>query len=115
VDDAGVVSYTLFDGGVQFANLTGNLHAYNVTGLRAGTSYTFTVKAGDRAQNWSKGLNLTVTTLPQPFWLFTSQFWLEHWYLILIPVVGVVTIATLAIENRRRNRGPSPVLAYSPR
>jgi lysophospholipase L1-like esterase/pectin methylesterase-like acyl-CoA thioesterase/chitodextrinase len=52
-DDVGVTGYQVYQGATLLATVTGSVYTYNVTGLWSGTSYTFTVQAGDAAGNWS--------------------------------------------------------------
>ncbi len=113
-DDTGVIAYRLSQGGVFIANVTGNIHAYNVTGLRPATTYTFKVEAGDRTSNLSNdGPSVTVTTPNQPFWLFTSEFWIQHWYLIIAAAGGIAIATTGLVLVRRRKPGTlQPNLQY---
>ncbi|NUT44943.1 MAG: chitinase [Thermoactinospora sp.] len=50
-DNVGVTGYELSRGGTVVATVTGT--TYNDTGLAAGTSYSYTVRARDAAGNWS--------------------------------------------------------------
>jgi len=52
-DDRGVASYDIYQGDSKIHSVGGGLTATVVTGLRAGTSYSFTVKARDAADNVS--------------------------------------------------------------
>ncbi|MEU7426124.1 fibronectin type III domain-containing protein [Streptomyces sp. NPDC040750] len=52
-DDRGVVSYDVYQGGAKIHSVGGNQTATVVTGLRPGTSYVFTVRARDAADNLS--------------------------------------------------------------
>lgn len=62
-DNIGVTGYIIYNGTNPVATVTGRVFSYNVTGLRAGTEYTFTVKAVDAAGNVSeKGLIKVVMT-----------------------------------------------------
>ncbi|WP_051688298.1 stalk domain-containing protein [Desulfofalx alkaliphila] len=64
VDNVGVTAYKIYKNGTEIATIgfVAN-RTYNVTGLTAGTSYTFKVEAGDAANNWStNGPKITVTT-----------------------------------------------------
>lgn len=56
-----VASYDVYNGATLLGN-TASL-SYNVTGLTAGTSYTFTVKAKDASNNVSSGTSITQTTV----------------------------------------------------
>jgi chitodextrinase len=60
-DNVGVTGYNIYNGATLVGTSTGT--TYNVTGLTANTSYTFTVKAKDAAGNVSTASNsLNVTT-----------------------------------------------------
>jgi chitodextrinase len=71
-DNVGVTAYDVYRGTTLIGTVTGSggsapATTYNVTGLTAGTSYTFTVKAKDTAGNVSESSNpLTVSTLNAP-------------------------------------------------
>lgn len=60
-DNVGVTGYTVYQGGVQIGTSSGT--SYAVSGLSAGTSYTYTVQAVDAAGNKSVASSeVTVTT-----------------------------------------------------
>ena len=62
-DNVGVTAYDVYNGSSIIAGL-GNVTSTTLTGLTAGTAYTFTVKAKDAADNVSAASNsLNVTTL----------------------------------------------------
>lgn len=62
-DDRGVVSYDLYQGDAKVHSVGGNQTAAVVTGLRAGTRYSFTVRARDAADNVSPaGAPVRLTT-----------------------------------------------------
>jgi len=62
-DNIGVTGYDIYKNGILLSSTATN--AYNVTGLAAATSYTFTVRAKDAAGNISIDSNIVnVTTLP---------------------------------------------------
>lgn len=71
-DDVGVTSYRIYKSGnildtVDLDNVNGTPAPYSVTGLTAGTQYTFKVEAGDAEGNWSTtGSSVTVTTRSSP-------------------------------------------------
>ncbi|TEB14841.1 Chitinase A1 precursor [Pelotomaculum sp. FP] len=66
-DNTGVNGYKVYQDGTELATVDGNILTYSVTGLTAGTQYTFTVQAGDAAGNWSSdGPAATVSTLSPP-------------------------------------------------
>ncbi|MFD4633560.1 fibronectin type III domain-containing protein [Streptomyces sp. NPDC058284] len=52
-DDERVASYEIYQAGSKIHSVGGNQTATLVTGLRPGTTYTFTVKARDAADNFS--------------------------------------------------------------
>ncbi|MEN6325904.1 MAG: S-layer homology domain-containing protein [Syntrophomonas sp.] len=61
-DDTDVVGYKVLMNGNELASVNGN--SYEVTGLNAGTEYTFKVEAGDAAGLWSTtGPSTMATTL----------------------------------------------------
>ncbi|GAB2728363.1 fibronectin type III domain-containing protein [Streptomyces bullii] len=62
-DDRGVVSYDIHQGGAKIHSVGGGQTATVVTGLRAGTRYSFTVRARDAAGNVSPaGAAVRLTT-----------------------------------------------------
>ncbi len=64
-DNIGVATYSVYRNGAYIGFATGT--TYNVTGLTASTTYAFTVKAKDAAQNLSAVSNtVNVTTLSPP-------------------------------------------------
>jgi len=60
IDDIGVAGYEVWQGATKIATVTTT--AYSVTGLAAGTSYTFTVKAFDGASNVSSASSPATTS-----------------------------------------------------
>ncbi|GEC05375.1 hydrolase [Streptomyces spinoverrucosus] len=64
-DDRGVASYEVYQGSTKIHSVGGEQTATVVTGLRPGTSYTFTVRARDAADNVSAaGAAVRLTTAP---------------------------------------------------
>ncbi|OPX91117.1 MAG: Chitinase A1 precursor [Pelotomaculum sp. PtaB.Bin013] len=61
-DNVGVTAYRIYENGSLLTTLNGATTTYNVTGLTAGTQYTFQVQAGDAAGNWSTSVSTSVTT-----------------------------------------------------
>ncbi|GAA2595148.1 MULTISPECIES: fibronectin type III domain-containing protein [Streptomyces] len=62
-DDRGVASYDVYQGDTKVHSVGGNQTAAVVTGLRAGTRYSFTVRARDAADNVSPaGAAVRLTT-----------------------------------------------------
>nr|WP_258881762.1 S-layer homology domain-containing protein [Paenibacillus sp. sptzw28] len=59
-DNVGVDSYNVYQGSTMLGTVTGS--TYSVTGLSAGTSYSFSVTANDLAGNQSGPLNATLFT-----------------------------------------------------
>jgi chitodextrinase len=59
-DNVGVTGYDLYQGSTLLGSVTGT--SYNVTGLTAGTAYTFSVRAKDAAGNVSPPGSTTTTT-----------------------------------------------------
>ncbi|MGE5702045.1 MAG: PQQ-binding-like beta-propeller repeat protein [Clostridia bacterium] len=62
-DNVGVTGYTIFVDGKEEKTVTGNVLEYRLNGLNEDTTYTFTVKALDKANNESDGLRSSATTL----------------------------------------------------
>ncbi|MCX4977005.1 fibronectin type III domain-containing protein [Streptomyces sp. NBC_00620] len=64
-DDRGVASYDIYQGASKIHSVGGGQTATVVTGLRAGTGYSFTVKARDAADNVSAASDaVRLTTAP---------------------------------------------------
>ncbi len=59
-DNVGVTGYDVLQGSTVLATVTGT--TYNVTGLTAGTAYTFSVRAKDAAGNQSANATVNATT-----------------------------------------------------
>lgn len=71
-DNVGVTGYDVYQGATLKATVTGT--TYSVTGLTAGTAYTFSVKAKDAAGNISTSSNVVnVTTTSTAVVYCTSQ------------------------------------------
>ena len=71
-DNVGVTGYDVYQGATLKATVTGT--TYSVTGLTAGTAYTFSVKAKDAAGNISTSSNVVnVTTTSTALVYCTSQ------------------------------------------
>ncbi|MBC7105054.1 MAG: fibronectin type III domain-containing protein [Firmicutes bacterium] len=66
-DNVAVTAYRIYRDGRRTAEVAGNVLTYRVTGLSAGTRYTFEVEAGDGAGNWSADRpSVTATTRTAP-------------------------------------------------
>ncbi|MCM3747482.1 glycosyl hydrolase family 18 protein [Paenibacillus pasadenensis] len=63
-DNVGVTGYNVYNGSTLAASVTGT--TATITGLNAGTAYTFTVKAKDAAGNLSAASNAVQTTTAAP-------------------------------------------------
>ncbi len=62
-DNNAVTGYKIYQGGTLLGSTGPSERSYNVTGLTAGTQYTFKVEAGDAIGNWSSdGPSVTVKT-----------------------------------------------------
>ncbi len=61
-DNEGVTKYKVYQNGELKATLDADENETTISGLEAGTEYTFKVKAGDDAGNWSSYLSLKVET-----------------------------------------------------
>ena len=69
-DNVGVTGYDVYQGSTLLATVTGT--SRNVTGLTAGTAYTFSVRAKDAAGNESNASTVNVTTLSNTVTYCTS-------------------------------------------
>lgn len=73
-DNVGVSGYRVYQGETLLTTLDGGTLSYTVSGLSPGTAYTFSVQAGDAAENWSAdGPTVTATTATggdgdAPYW-----------------------------------------------
>ncbi len=77
LDNTAVTGYAIYNGDVQLAML-GNVNRYTVSGLKAATQYTFTIKAKDASLNWSEpGLSVTETTRQEEQPDTTAPVWPE--------------------------------------
>ncbi|WP_338633129.1 Exoglucanase B precursor [Sporomusa ovata DSM 2662] len=73
-DNKAVTSYKVYNGTTLLGTVTGT--SYTVSGLTAGTQYTFKVQAGDAAGNWTtNGPAKTITTQQQPPTSGTAPTW----------------------------------------
>ena len=63
LSDAGITGYEVYQGTELIASLPGTARSYNVAGLSAGTTYTFTVKAKDSGGNTGPDLTVNVKTI----------------------------------------------------
>lgn len=101
-DNVGVTGYEVFQDGASIASVTGT--TYTVSGLTAGASYAFTVKAKDEAGNSSPASNTAnVTTLSsviQPIarWTFDGNYEDQIGTLDGTPT-GTVALTTDAVQG----------------
>lgn len=68
-DDVGVTRYAIHRDGSHLTTVSGSTRTFTDSGLRAGTTYRYTIRAGDAAGNWSSlssTLVLTTTAVPDP-------------------------------------------------
>ncbi len=73
-DNVGVTGYNIYNGSNFSGSVSGNLNSYNVTGLNANTSYSFSAKAFDAAGNLSGLSNvLLVSTKSASLPLISNQ------------------------------------------
>lgn len=63
-DNVGVTGYNIYRGAALVASPNASTLSYNLTGLSANTSYTYTVKAVDQAGNLSAASNAVTFTTP---------------------------------------------------
>ena len=62
-DNTAVTGYKIYQGSTCLSSISNSTLTYSVSGLNAGTQYTFRVQAGDAAGNWSTdGPNVSLTT-----------------------------------------------------
>lgn len=113
-DDNGVIRYRIFEEKIQITNVTANILSYNVTGLNPGTSYTFKIEAGDRANNWSNdGPSLTIPSPGSPPWFLTLDYWIRNWYIPLAAATIVIVLVSTVMMRRRTSlqntRGARPI------
>ncbi|MBD0382316.1 fibronectin type III domain-containing protein [Paenibacillus sedimenti] len=67
LDNKGVNEYKIYKNGSLLQTVAGNILTYDVTGLTAGTEYTFKVEGGDVANHWTTdGPSVTAKTLDAP-------------------------------------------------
>jgi len=111
-DDVQVTNYRIYEGSALIATVAGSVYTYTVTGLSPGTSYTFTVQAGDGANNWSNnGPSTPASTLasssPVPPAPEPTIFGLAPWlfYSIVGGVVVLVAVISAVIIVSRKRRG----------
>jgi len=113
-DDFQVTNYRIYEGSALIATVAGSVYTYTVTGLSPGTSYTFTVQAGDGANNWSNnGPSTPASTLaspsPVPPAPTPTIFGLAPWlfYSIVGGVVVLIAVICAGIIVSRKRRGTS--------
>ena len=86
IDQIGATRYSIYEGSSRIATVRGAFLTYTVTGLTAGTPYSFHVEAIDPWGNWStNGPSVNVSTTG----------WWQYWYLVVVVVAGVGTAAFL--------------------
>ncbi|MGD9994049.1 MAG: GEVED domain-containing protein [Salinivirgaceae bacterium] len=92
-DNVGVAGYYVYKNGLQIQQTSGT--SLSVSGLSAGTSYSFTVKAFDAAGNLSASSNTaSVTTLPQSISYCASKGSNSSYEWIDLVQLGNMTSAT---------------------
>lgn len=65
-DDEYITYYDIYNGANLLYSVSGEITNYNVTGLKEGTAYSFTVVARDRGLNKTSSSPLSVTTVSIP-------------------------------------------------
>ena len=66
-DDVGVTQYAIHRDGRHLTTVSGSTRTFTDTGLRAGTTYRYTIQAGDAAGNWSSSSStLVLSTIAEP-------------------------------------------------
>lgn len=76
-DDVGVTRYAIHRDGSHLTTVSGSTRTFTDSGLRAGTTYRYTIRAGDAAGNWSSlssTLVLTTTAVPDSAVGFTLEW-----------------------------------------
>jgi hypothetical protein len=100
-DDVAVTGYRLYQGPALIANLTSDATVYDVAGLQPGTSYTFTVQAGDAAGNWgNNGPSVTITTASQTSPILAYIPWIA----LILGAVGSAVSFFLMLGKPRLQR-----------
>lgn len=93
-DNVGVTGYDVYNGSALAGSTTGAT-SYTVTGLSAGTAYSFTVKAKDAAGNQSAASSaLSVTTNASGGTTPTGTIVREYWTGITGPTVASIPVST---------------------
>jgi len=106
-DDVAINYYQLYQGGKIISTVPATLFnpsillSHYVSGLTPGTEYSFKVEAVDWAGNPSTtGPSITLRTAsngaPAVAW------WIQYWYLVVIPVAAIAVIAGAIFFRRRR-------------
>ncbi|KRF07989.1 hypothetical protein ASG89_16250 [Paenibacillus sp. Soil766] len=66
-DNVNTINYAVYKEGLLYKTVAGNVYSTDVTGLAAGTAYTFKVEAVDASGNWTTdGPSVLVRTLDVP-------------------------------------------------
>ncbi len=115
-DDRFVLTYRIYQGTTLIAEVSNRICAqgeicvlYKVSGLTPGTTYTFSVEAGDEGNNWTPGPTAAVSTLstpsppiipPEEVPSLYQQLWIPTGAVIFTAVIISVAI----VLRRRRNR-----------
>lgn len=76
-DDVGVTRYAIHRDGSHLTTVSSNTRTFTDSGLRAGTTYRYTIRAGDAAGNWSgfsSTLVLSTTSAPDPAVGYTLEW-----------------------------------------
>jgi parallel beta-helix repeat protein len=111
-DKVDVITYTIYVGTRLVAYVPATVRSFNVTGLAAGSSYTFNVEAGNLGDVWSTtGPSTVATTTSLPG---VTPF---TWVLVIVAVTTASVIATLLIwklYGRPRILRTSPTSATFP-
>lgn len=63
-DDWGVNKYRIYRGGTELLVLPGRITKYQDEELKEGSTYTYSIEAGDEANNWSAPLTADLMTIP---------------------------------------------------
>ena len=109
-DDTGILSYRIFSGNNLVTTVSGAVLSFQVTGLTAGTQYTFRVEAVDVWGNTSgSDPSTTVKTATGTSQGAAAPPWEQYW--LLVALVGAAVVALVGaglLWSRRRLRDQAP-------
>ncbi|HHV98914.1 MAG TPA: fibronectin type III domain-containing protein, partial [Clostridiaceae bacterium] len=117
-DDTAVTGYNIYMGEELLDSVAADVYTYDVTGLTAGTEYTFTVQAVDAAGNESvDGPSVTVTTTAEETLIIQNPVFkdalgqeLEH----LIPSIDLRASVTIVNNGSKKANACFIIALYGP-